>query len=598
MTRLKKISGRLAEKIRELENLKKRILALPPEKALNRILEEKDALPLVHSISRQDFYILIHEIGGEDSLPLLSMASYQQLDFIFDMEIWEKDRFDTDAAQKWLDLFMNADPTKFIKWIFHEEGPGSKIAMIEFILKKGIEVIIRVHDQDPSDFGEGFFTFDDVFYIRLMPGFYDENYLKPEKDFFVRFLTILKDYDYLTFRNLMFSHSSVIIAEQEEEMLRMKNLRLVEEGFMPFEEAIGLYQPISYERLKKYGRKRLLYEKDFDTILRLPVPITMEGHLGYDCLFTVALKSIKSDSLLRELQIEFSSLCNSIISADGKKVKTKSDLKNRVAKAAGYLSIGLERLGKINPEEERAKGKGYYADAITKHTFPDIFRFGYAPVIKLKNKIESWITRSWFLAKGFDISFWDEEWAGFLGGLLLTRPLYFDNYKTGILYREFSFLKEIVEVENIAAGIMAADELLNSLGIKQKNIPDKETVNTFITYKNFILTLWAKALLKLEYRESVSITGEEAKILFKRLFTGKKDNGPFIKIKESEKEDFFKWIFEKAGSADYFLDKNHGEVFESLFSELEKEYGPVDHKYLESKYINHFLISEAPCSLY
>ena len=37
----------------------------------------------------EDFYFLIHEIGIEDSLPLLSLASNRQMEYLLDLEVWE-----------------------------------------------------------------------------------------------------------------------------------------------------------------------------------------------------------------------------------------------------------------------------------------------------------------------------------------------------------------------------------------------------------------------------------------------------------------------------------------------------------------------------
>ena len=62
------------------------ILSLAPEAALDRILDYQQPAALVHSFPEEDLYFLIHDIGVEDALPLLSLASHRQLDFILDQE--------------------------------------------------------------------------------------------------------------------------------------------------------------------------------------------------------------------------------------------------------------------------------------------------------------------------------------------------------------------------------------------------------------------------------------------------------------------------------------------------------------------------------
>ena len=148
------------------ENLfqeRKKILTLPSEKALDHILKARHPAALVHSFPEEDFYFLVQDIGPQDSISLLALASSKQVEFILDIEVWEKDRIALQAASKWLDLIFRADSNRFIKWFLDQ-----KTDLNDFFLNKNIEVKIREYDQDPSIFGEDFFTFDDTYYIRIL----------------------------------------------------------------------------------------------------------------------------------------------------------------------------------------------------------------------------------------------------------------------------------------------------------------------------------------------------------------------------------------------------------------------------------------------
>jgi len=153
----------IVERIQRLSEERKEVLSLPPEKAVDRILDAREPVALVHSFPEEDFHYLIHDIGPEDSLPLLSLASDKQLEYLLDVETWEKDRVDFTAVTRWINLFHQANPERFLKWFLHE-----KKAFIEFYLFKNLEVVVRETDQDPSDFGDAFFTLDDTFYIRIV----------------------------------------------------------------------------------------------------------------------------------------------------------------------------------------------------------------------------------------------------------------------------------------------------------------------------------------------------------------------------------------------------------------------------------------------
>jgi len=131
---------------------RREILSLPPEKALERIIDAHQPAALVHSIPEEDFYFLVHDIGHNDSLPLLSLASNKQWEYMIDLQAWKKDRLEITSITKWLNLLFKADPVRLIKWLISE-----KTEFLEFYLLNNIELRIREHDQDPSDFGEGFF---------------------------------------------------------------------------------------------------------------------------------------------------------------------------------------------------------------------------------------------------------------------------------------------------------------------------------------------------------------------------------------------------------------------------------------------------------
>ncbi len=151
------------ERFRTLRKKRQQLMALEPKEAMQRILQDPQSLALVHSFPEQDFYFLIHDIGPEDAGPLLSLASNRQWEHLVDLETWQKDQIDTKAVSRWLDLLLKADRHRFVNWFLNE-----KLEFVEFFLYKNIEVRVREHDQDPSEFGEGFFSLDDLYYIRII----------------------------------------------------------------------------------------------------------------------------------------------------------------------------------------------------------------------------------------------------------------------------------------------------------------------------------------------------------------------------------------------------------------------------------------------
>jgi len=573
------------ERAQELLKERIKILSSDPDKRMDRILEHPQAVALVHSFPEEDLHFLIHDIGLQDSLPILSLASDKQKEFLLDMETWEKDRVDIDALTRWLDLMLQADPKRLIKWLMAE-----KVELLKLFLMKNIDVRIREHDQDPSDFGEGYVTQDDTVYIKILdaPVLSDSQEIgeKQRKEFLNKFLNQISSYDFPTYRSLLVQTIGLIIAENEEEDFRLRNVRLAEKGFLPFDDAIGIYQPVKPKDLKaKHKKTDWLLDKE----TLLPVPLYHAGMIEQDNLFTRALIQIKDEAILQRLQVEFANLSNQIASADQKKVTGKEELQDIVKKACSYLSVGLEKLSL--DEDSTDNQEIVSATLIQQYPLTDIFRVGFGQALSLKWQAEKWMKNSWFSKEGLTLSFWGEEWLGVLGGLFIKKPLFFDNYKTtDQLYREFSSIKDIKETETALNEIVEVDALLTHIKIKITT-----TFEGFLSFKNLLLTLWVRDCLG-KSDELLPVKLTDFTNFFEYLFSEKptetKDEGKDRKIGKPVKESFLNWLSKKTGLQDHKISQNLGPTLENLFTEIENEYGTVSIKELDPRYVYHFLLEE------
>ena len=585
LTEQKTVEKRLVNLYKE----RQRILSLPPEKSLDAILDSPQALPLVHSFPEEDFYLLINDIGIEDSLSLLNMATTKQWEYIFDIETWEKDRIELSSVVKWFDMLINADSKRFMNWMLQE-----KTEFCEYFLYKNIEVFVREHDQDASVFGDEFFTFDDTYYIRFneQPGEDkdDTGILERRKDIITRFLEIIADDDHIRYQHILHETSSIIPAETEEEAFRLRNVRLAEKGFLPFHEAIGIYQPLQKENFNRLSPK--IMSKNAGTSELLPVSNYPAGMLKENNLFTQSLITIEYNEILQQIQIEFARLCNQIISADQIIIKDSNQLKYIVKKACCFLSIGLQRLTKNQNTASTERS----AFLIQTYQLSHIFRMGFGAALELKWRAEKWVAKSWFKEKELPVTFWDEYWTGVLGGILLKKPLFYDNYKTGVLYREFESMEEINESVKQLDQIISVDNILSLMLIDPEE-KIKPSPDTFLTFKNYLLTLWARNHLGLSERLE-PIGHNEFKHFFIGLFNGSHSGDNPINpetasasgISNLMKELFLKWLSQKTDLADFEITNRLGETLEKMFNEIEDEYGRISINDINPKYITHFLV--------
>jgi hypothetical protein len=563
--------------IAELGELRRTALALPVEKAMDVILNARQPAALVHSIPETDLFFLIQDIGPEDSMPLLALASNAQWDFMLDMGVWKGDRIENRSLTRWLNLRFLAAPDRFIRWFQNEETE-----FIEWYLYRNIQIRVLEPDEEPADIPDAFMTIDSVVYFRFLPESGDMTSTEDETDasdtdeerytFITRFLEKIYSEDPIQYQNVMLETMTILPAETEEEAWRLRNIRMAEKGFLPFDEAIGVYQP-----LKPDAIPRRIISKKRTGDPHLPVPAYASGMMEADNMFVRSLKTLEQDRMLPEIQAELASLINQLVVADQKKIESRADIEEVVKKAVGYLSIGLERLSEKPRDVVRS------ASLIRSRLLSGIFRVGYGAALELKWQARGWVKQSWFMTQKLPLGFWGEAWLGVLGGLLIKKPLFFDNYRTGVLYREFRSLDDIQTTQIILNQIVRFDQILGSMtdDLTQffQAIPSRQS----LSYKNLLLSRWAQCHIGLP-PESIPIPMESFKQFFRDLF------GKTGRIRKAMKSSFLRWLSEKTDWSTSVLTERSGPEMERLFTELETDLGAVSEADLNSRYIQLFLV--------
>lgn len=566
-------------RIEKLYQKQKELLSLPPEKALELILKSEEPAALVHSIPEQDLYFLVYDIGPEDALPLLALASGRQWEYILDHDCWQRDRIDLASTTRWLNLLYRANARRAVRWLMEEKND-----LLELFLSKNIEVKIREHDQDPSDFGDNYTTVDNLFYVRISGPLTtpESEFGDIEKDNLREFLSKLLEsvagFDHIAYQKILLETINVLPAECEEEIYRLRNVRLAEKGFLPFEDAVGVYQPLKPQEIPNRisgNTSRTAAETS------LPVPHYPANLLAEDTPFAAGLAKIDSEPLLQQFQTEFAGLCNRIAATDLTKVNSKEVLKSVVEKASGYLSIGLRTLSQDSGAKGRSTGN-QYAVLVQRHLLSDIFRVGYSMALKLKWRAQEWMDHAWFAHQGLSLTFWDEQRLGVLGGLLIKKPMFFDNYRSGRMYREFATVEDLRQTEVLLTDIIAIDSLLSMLDINLGPLATRR----FLTYKNLLLTLWV--LYRIGSGNDIRLVKlDEFREIFSNLWQPDRESP---RIRTEVKMSFLNWLRERSGLSDVEITDKLGNVLESLFLEVEDEYGRVDATELDPKYIHLFLL--------
>jgi hypothetical protein len=572
----KSLKSQKKERAEALALERRKILAMTPEKALEAIADHPYPVTLVQSMAEEDLYFLIHHIGPDDALPVLGLASNQQWEFLTDMEGWQADRMNSHAMTQWLHRLLQADADRFTHWI-----TGEKKEDFAFYLHRNIMVHIREYDQEPGDIGDDFFSEDGVHYVRLRPYPEENKPLQKERDqFLTDLLKRISVFDYTRNRNLLMESMALIPAEAEEELYRLRNVRLAEKGLIPLEEAVGVYQPLKASDL---DARRLKPEQFTGRLVdTYPLAIEPDQQTSESDLFAQTLRLIHDRAALQHLQAEFAGLCNQVIAADQKKIRERQTLEEVVRKVTGYISIGLERI----KAEDDTSGPYAYADLVQSHFLGDIFRVGYGCALALKWKAGKWQRAAWFTGQGLTLSFWGELQMGVLGGLLIKKPLYYNDLGAGPLYREFKTMADITRTETVLNTVIAFDDLLSLMDIELGAVGRYG----FLSYQNLILTLWANHHLGLAGtgKAPVPMALEQFKRFFKELW----EVGPKPRrISDTMRELFLEWLAQRSNLGTFEVTDRMAPALDQLFEAVEQELGAVQASNLDPRFIQMFLIS-------
>jgi hypothetical protein len=524
--------------------------------ALNRILEQKYPQRYIQQMSSVDFFWLIKKIGEDDALPILKLASPEQWQYLLDMELWRKDRIDQEQIAVWLERLHRSDPGGFIKWFGSHGQPVAYLFML-----KNLQVEVKKWDED-EEFPEDFITYDGTYFVRILN--------KEHEEMIGNILREMARDNHEQYQALILGLAGILPAEAEEGMYRMRNVRLAEEGFLPVEEALSVYAYQKVDTLIKDQplEERFLTEKEETKAL---VPMTPLIHSQDNHFFAGVVSRLTDPLLLDRIRFEFAGLCNQILSADGFEVSDFTDLIQVTRKAAGYISLGLERVtdGDLSTSEQLLKQSPLLS----------IFRVGFGLALELKWEAERWMKEAWFHRVGFKPEFWGEEWGAVLSGLLQRRPIFFRGHLEKKNYREFEQPSDIQSCKDALAQMIALDRILENLTSK---VPLSATrmKDPLLTFHPLPFIFWARSQLKLEPGFAPLSMGQ-ARTFFKKI-RGKAENPPYRIAKF--KEAFIRDLMSLSPDCEPEEKVRFRETLALQWKQFEEEYEQVREEELDARF--------------
>ena len=424
------------------------VMSLPAKERMAAILERPDAVTVVRSMSPQDLYVTVMDVGPDDALPLLALASTKQWLHFFDVECWRKDAILPGPGLEWLERLARAGYEPLVNWLYSVE-----FFFLIALIKKTLRVAVKPDDIDLTEARDYLppHTIDEVY-------FWECKYPQYE-DLVKSVLSVLFETNISFYQEIMDHAMYALDAEVEEEAYRFHKGRMEDQAIPDYYDAISIYKPIEPSEIKspKVIDTREIVEN---------APSYIMVHLGRVDLLKRVVESITDDGFLDYLRLEFASLTNKVIVADQIRIDDSQLREEVLDKVFSTTNLGLYILSSGSVEKAKTILKNVYIE--------HIFRIGLGPVLRIGRRAKRLVDSGWLsmCPAGKDIL--ENEWYEKLEALLERFPkICRGSESTGTKVEFFQTPADVALAESVLDTIVCIGGLLGILKIKWNDIRAK-----------------------------------------------------------------------------------------------------------------------------
>ena len=293
-------------------------------KKYNLLIEADDAEALVQRMAAQEVYLLIKELGHEDSVDLIPMVNADQLTTFLDLDCWRGDLFDGAVALEWLALLLEAGDDQVVR-AFRQLD----FELLVLMIKKHINILCGPEDIDEDDArieavrrdGGYEIEFRDDKNAKLVGSILDI-LLRADGDFYQHLL-----------ESVRWEQDSLL----EEEVYALRRGRLLDRGFPDPFEALAVHAPIDPARFNVASyRKSALFPVDNAE----PPGFFLTPARPKDLLAEVLAGGISE-----QVAWELTYLINKVLIAERVDVGEPAQVQAVAEEVYRYLNLALEELG-------------------------------------------------------------------------------------------------------------------------------------------------------------------------------------------------------------------------------------------------------------
>ena len=377
-----------------LEEQTKHVLNLPAHFQRELLVLCENAVAVTHSLPAEEIYNLIKELGNEESILILSMVSEEQLQFIFDLEWWQGDKFQPERAMGWLELLDKCEGPQTLEWFLNEDF-DQKVVLLQSLIK-----VFKQDEMTDSYAGvEGLEHFSP-------DGVYDVFFKVKESAVLRKLILLLVEKDINFLHELLEAVIWYPLTITVEKAYQWRLTRTAERGIPDFEEAMGVYSSLNPEDLKQEVPSVKNFPGGrFRFAPQYPLNQTVLSHFFGQCVI-----NLDSEERLNAIRWELVCLANKVMVADKCDPSNLKTRQNTMRKVLGYINIGLE----LGASGDLKKGQSL----LNQLWMQSLFQVGFEQLKQIRSKASLFLKENGVYIENFIPESEKEK----LGALVLSFP--------------------------------------------------------------------------------------------------------------------------------------------------------------------------------
>lgn len=319
-----------------LSRLRQQLAGPRGYRRIDALLSMDDAAAAVASLSPNEVFELVHEVGFQDAQPLIELATPEQIRGCFDLDGWNQDELTVAPLWPWLVALSEVGFEKVGHVWAHLDAE-----LRALIFQRSVVVYDTSLEEAPAEDSEQpAMTTPDRFFILELKG--DEETQRIVQ----QLVEDLYRCDLDLARHTIMAARSEPPAELEEASYRWRSGRLADLGYVDFYDALELFRPLPAHQVH-IGEGTHSRATD-DAPTQLPM-VVAEELIGRSFLAR-AFAAIDDPNEVDRIETALMQLINRVLAAGRAKPGQAEVLRRGALYATATLSLGLETVARADSD--------------------------------------------------------------------------------------------------------------------------------------------------------------------------------------------------------------------------------------------------------